>query len=642
MPVDHGRTATRSQQACTSCRQVKLRCDRQLTFPAACSRCKKNNLECRVDSTFKRVRTRNRLNELTNQLNAIQRNLNLQQAASTFEVNSTDSSPSTQARSPSAARITDSNIVIPEYKDNSESLDKKFYRFSETKDAVVFPVTLGQVSLNIEQVGELFKQFEVYHYQHCPILDTNRDIADLYHSSPFLFWTIVIISCQRHTSLKSLYPLLVGSYRTLLGSVLVGSIESLDVLQAIILLCFWPLFVRRQGHDPTWNYCGLITNAALHMRLHSYANGSFDSISKCSEKESRIRAITWMACVQIHSLCAWHNGLALFSELTKSPKPLATPLYQYELEFEARTMLHQRLLKSALIMIGITRSSDSFQTTKALVDDLDYVKDRYRHVWSTASDIMLLTAQIKVCAYQLQVHDPSSRDLHNIHTGHPLDHSTYGLQQLGFMASIRLIYAYSEASYIDNNEENSPDLSSSDQGIIPQRCLPKGCFLGLWLAVAFVFKILAVRGKSISSSDRQLAMNHIQIAYEIMSRISTQPGDEAHRAARVVGILSRTHDLSLLARSGHDVDITGVNLMQDVTDAAGEIAGTYGQTVGSRTTDLIDPGAAPATSNTFHESQSENSHADFDFNIEYNLDWNMLLSLGEGGYIPNYEIEGGS
>ena len=81
-----------------------------------------------------------------------------------------------------------------------------------------------------------------------------------------------------------------------------GPILELDLLHGIVLICFWPLPVAKQIYDPSWSYCGLLTNAALQMGLqNSIARG--DSILNIQpEKEQVIRAKTWMACVQINAM----------------------------------------------------------------------------------------------------------------------------------------------------------------------------------------------------------------------------------------------------------------------------------------------------------------------------------------------------
>lgn len=138
------------------------------------------------------------------------------------------------------------------------------------------------------------RSFEENYYRYCPILDINMSIATLHQTSPILFWTIVIIASRWHPILYYIYDSLLDPYRSLLGKTLVEPIHSIEPIQAIALLCFWPLSVPRQVDDPSWNYCGIVTNAAMRMGLNKMACGAQGSSTKdfVSIKEK-----TWMACV---------------------------------------------------------------------------------------------------------------------------------------------------------------------------------------------------------------------------------------------------------------------------------------------------------------------------------------------------------
>ncbi|KAH8879324.1 hypothetical protein GQ53DRAFT_44779 [Thozetella sp. PMI_491] len=65
--------AKRSSMACTTCRQVKLRCDASTRYPAACSRCDKQKRACLFDSSFKRRAVRGALEKATEENERLQR-----------------------------------------------------------------------------------------------------------------------------------------------------------------------------------------------------------------------------------------------------------------------------------------------------------------------------------------------------------------------------------------------------------------------------------------------------------------------------------------------------------------------------------------------------------------------------------------
>jgi hypothetical protein len=118
-------------------------------------------------------------------------------------------------------------------------------------------------------------------------------VATLYRLYPFLFWTIVIISCRWDPEIYEIYPRIIFPYRSLLEKTLMGRILTLEPIQVGVLLCYWPLTVEKQSYDPSWNYCGLITNAAIKIGIHK---GEIRRPQTLIETDDRIQLKTWLAC----------------------------------------------------------------------------------------------------------------------------------------------------------------------------------------------------------------------------------------------------------------------------------------------------------------------------------------------------------
>jgi hypothetical protein len=147
--------------------------------------------------------------------------------------------------------------------------------------------------------------FEENYYRHCPILDTNMSIATLHQTSPILFWTIIMIASRWHPSLYYLCNSLLDPYLSLLGKTLVEPIYSIEPIQAIALRCFWPLSVPRQVDDPSWNYCGFMTSAAMRMGLNRV---TWDTQGSSPKGVINIKRKTWMACVYANCRYVLHSS----------------------------------------------------------------------------------------------------------------------------------------------------------------------------------------------------------------------------------------------------------------------------------------------------------------------------------------------
>ncbi|KAF2654247.1 hypothetical protein K491DRAFT_484823 [Lophiostoma macrostomum CBS 122681] len=80
-----GRSITRPVKTCTECKQVKLRCDSKVKFPAPCSRCQARRLHCIVDSQFRRTPARKRVEEMQRELEALKSQQSDSKASRTTE-----------------------------------------------------------------------------------------------------------------------------------------------------------------------------------------------------------------------------------------------------------------------------------------------------------------------------------------------------------------------------------------------------------------------------------------------------------------------------------------------------------------------------------------------------------------------------
>ncbi|ODQ69037.1 hypothetical protein LIPSTDRAFT_76533 [Lipomyces starkeyi NRRL Y-11557] len=175
-----------------------------------------------------------------------------------------------------------------------------FCQENNTDNLTDAQISFGTTNIDQGQITLLLNHFEQYYYRHCPIIQTNTSATTLYRSSPFLFWTIIVISSRFHPTLAQLYNALVTPYRLLLGKTLAEPIANLECIQGLVLLCLWPLAVDRQSEDSSWNYCGLVTNAAVRMGLHRETTESRAASSLKLGSEAMAHAKTWMACLKPH------------------------------------------------------------------------------------------------------------------------------------------------------------------------------------------------------------------------------------------------------------------------------------------------------------------------------------------------------
>ena len=148
--------------------------------------------------------------------------------------------------------------------------------------------------------------FDRHYYRHVPIFEASPSIDVLYRNSPLLFWTIILVACRYHPSYGLDSTMLNTPYKELLGSNLVQTISTVQSIQALIIICMWPIPTLRYSDDPSWNLCGIAMNAAMQLGLHKpehvqvlYGFGS----SNVVKTSIRTRTLTWLALFQT---CTWY------------------------------------------------------------------------------------------------------------------------------------------------------------------------------------------------------------------------------------------------------------------------------------------------------------------------------------------------
>ena len=126
-------------------------------------------------------------------------------------------------------------------------------------------------------------------------------LSSIYTSSPFLFWTIVVVvSARTHEGdTDDIYSRVRAPYDELLKAEVLAAPLPLSKIQALLHLCMWPLPCEVQTQDPSWIYCGIALNSALYLCLHrSRPMPSLRCVGVASGSP-QARANTWLGCFYV-------------------------------------------------------------------------------------------------------------------------------------------------------------------------------------------------------------------------------------------------------------------------------------------------------------------------------------------------------
>lgn len=134
-----------------------------------------------------------------------------------------------------------------------------------------------------------------------PILGS-LSVEHIYRHQPLLFWTIIIVTTVHSADphFAGVAERLQGPYLRMLQQRVLQSPLPLHQIQALLLLCHWPLPCDKQSKDPSWLYCGLAVNGARLLGLDrpQPAPDALESLGIAPEA-LHARVCTWLGCCYV-------------------------------------------------------------------------------------------------------------------------------------------------------------------------------------------------------------------------------------------------------------------------------------------------------------------------------------------------------
>ncbi|KAI8723007.1 Fungal-trans domain-containing protein [Fusarium sp. LHS14.1] len=520
--------ATRPVKACTECKQAKLRCDSKDKFPNPCSRCQSRHLFCTVDASFKRTPARKRLEAMSRELQEL-RNQREEDHPSSRTESTADSGPST---------------VEDDGQDD----------FSLSTPAV----SLNGVLVDASVATEALRTFAEVFRPQLPVIGS-LSADDTYQSQPFLFWTIVIIiAChlpgQQYTDMLQL---LQTPYTTMLHQEILDAPLPLHKIQALLLLCHWPLPCETQTRDPSWLYCGVLIQAARFMSLDRQQTvPSLRSLGVASGS-IRARINTWLGCFCVSTSLSLHLGLpppidsdldfgSIHSFLKRQTAP---PTFAMQVRVQLIVAKFTSLLNHDM---GEGASSSFIRLLDTELDalraDVSLEDEQMRAV-----ELGILGAKVHLYALVItkDSNNSSSRQI---------------MLRTARDVALRIIRISTLAM------RNAPPDGIDQELIRKQRCLPKNHYRCLAFATIFLLKFFHRRGSDVPE-ERQTVANHISMAQNLFKACATEPRDEYNRTARVFEVLGQESPKSIEPDALRLTHRMGVSIVFDAVSNASEARG---------------------------------------------------------------------
>jgi len=303
-------------------------------------------------------------------------------------------------------------------------------------------------------------------------------------------------------------------------------------MQAILILITWPIPVKSQPEDPTWNYCGLITSAARLIGLHEPGREKEYGFPRATPHEIELRTKTWLQIFHRCITCVTQKCLMgvyflirnRYSSRVGVPPPLADEptlrdITQINIDFdmpEEYAVQLRVLRKLAKFMQALQLQTDEAVRDSLILvstSEFEMIRKTSRKKWTAATELQFLGAKLMVYAWSFQnqpINDPVT--LAQTSIAEPgLSKKLILYEALG--AATAYIYTFNELG----SAKSATRYSSTSTDLPPQIYFPKYYFFTLYYADLTLYHFLSTLSQS-SLPDQDLAHNHIRLAHTVLSR----------------------------------------------------------------------------------------------------------------------------
>ncbi|KAL9573210.1 hypothetical protein ACKAV7_002895 [Fusarium commune] len=379
-----------------------------------------------------------------------------------------------------------------------------------------FTVSLAGVVVNSSTATEAFMVFAEYMRPRLPVV-ASLSAQAAYVNQPFLFWTIVTIALCRLPEPENiaLFQLLRAPYERLVQETVTDAPLPLYKVQALLLLCNWPLPTDKQWKEPSWLYCGVAIQAArlsLHLGLPCPIESELDFAA-------------------IHAF------------LKRQTVP---PVFAIEVRIQLVVAKFTALLNHELA----DGTSSSF--LRLFDTELDAIKNEILPDEETKSIVEYAILDAKIHIYTLVItKSPANSSSRQI-----LLRTTRDI-------ALRIVEIGTRA--IRTNPENTILIRR-------EKCQPKDRHRCLGFSTIFLLKFF-IRQSSDGPEERQIVANHVAMTQTLCRACTIDPKDEFSRIASVFEALgresSKEEEKTKLVLNHR----MGVSLMFDAVNTAGKIRG---------------------------------------------------------------------
>jgi hypothetical protein len=159
---------------------------------------------------------------------------------------------------------------------------------------------LGDVSLTIGQVTEHFRTYFARCHPYLPFKMKTHSTDEIYSKCPLLFWVICAVTSTWQAR-KRFAPLI----KAMVANILHSPSRSVEIVQALLILCVWPFSVSTLNEDPSHFYSSLAAQMGLQLGLHCPAQAhshKSEPNDQATAADNVVKTTIWLACFVVEQM----------------------------------------------------------------------------------------------------------------------------------------------------------------------------------------------------------------------------------------------------------------------------------------------------------------------------------------------------
>ncbi|KAK4234665.1 fungal-specific transcription factor domain-containing protein [Achaetomium macrosporum] len=387
--------------------------------------------------------------------------------------------------------------------------------------------SLGDVEVSgttqLELIDTFFSQF----HPQLPFLPGKEALVRDCAACPLLFWSVVAVASRATPALEGIRPRLVWPIRRLASESILQP-RSLSIIQALLLLCLWPMPYASLIDDPSWAFCGIATQKALQLGLYrplpalmQQTNGDED----CANSMRR----TWVACFIVNQMLSDRFGIPTLVRLEPS---ILTAQMPPILRAVAESVHKDSVISSLLSQHKSNNVPPHFfNVLKVSETELESLETKHKEHDSPLLNRLLCSIKLRIYSLALVAHPRPTAD-----SAIP-DASDEDLYMANYVSKAYAVAIHVVNTSLERHFGILPDASPNSCQQRPQPCA-LWTFIDLQAFILAVFTLLhLVRNYKHLSNSTDIS-NAIQRAYSMLQACSVLDGDHFYRVCDVINYLA--------------------------------------------------------------------------------------------------------